>query len=79
MSVLAKNWSSNFFLHTLFSLNSLNKFYKIQINSLKIRRNSGKNQKIQTVGGREHSDLTDNIVLTPLRISRGFKLGQRPR
>jgi len=33
----------------------------------------------QTVGGREHSNLTDNIVLTPLRISKGFKLDWRPR
>jgi len=33
----------------------------------------------QTVGGREYSDLTDNTVLTPLRISRGFKLGWKPR
>ena len=29
----------------------------------------------QTVRGREHSNLTDNIMLTLLRISRGFKLG----
>jgi len=29
----------------------------------------------QTVGGRECSNLIDNIVLTSLRISRGFKLG----
>ena len=33
----------------------------------------------QTVGGREHSDLIDNIVLTSLRISRELKLGQRLR
>jgi len=29
---------------------------------------------IQIVGERECSNLTDNIVLTSLRISRGFKL-----
>jgi len=28
----------------------------------------------QTVREREHSNLTDNIVLTPLRISKEFKL-----
>ena len=39
LSVLAKNWSLNFFTHSLFSLNSLNKFYKIQINSVKIQIN----------------------------------------
>ena len=33
----------------------------------------------QTVGGREHSNLTDNIGLTPLRISKGFKLDWRSR
>ena len=33
----------------------------------------------QTIGGRKCNDLTNNIVLTLLRISRGFKLGQRPR
>jgi len=38
LSVLAKNWLSNFFTRSLFSLNSLNKFYKIQINSVKSKK-----------------------------------------
>jgi len=33
----------------------------------------------QTVGGREHSNLADNTVLTLLKIGRGFKLDWRPR
>jgi len=33
----------------------------------------------QTVREREHSNLTDNIVLTSLRISKEFKLDWRPR
>ena len=34
---------------------------------------------MQTVGGRECSNLTDNTISTALRISRGFKLGWRSR
>ena len=34
---------------------------------------------LQTVGGREHSDLLDNTMSTWFRISRGFKLGWRSR